>query len=272
MPSAPAAVKSVKPAKSKAISAAEWEVRVALAACYRLVHLCGWTDLVYTHISARVPGKDEHFLLNPFGFAFDEVTASNLVRIDLDGNVVDGSGARIHKAGFVIHSAVHGARADAQCVIHTHTTAGMAVSMLKDGLLPLSQHAQLFYGRLGYHDYEGLAIDIDERARLVRDLADHPAMILRNHGLLVAGSSVPEAFSIMHHLEMACQAQLAAMATGANLVFPIGSGEAQDRGARIRQRWRAVRRGRVAGDAAPPRPDRSQLSELTRRHTQASQL
>lgn len=136
-------------------SAEEWETRVQLAACYRLVALFGWTDLVFTHISARVPGPQEHFLLNAFGMAFDEVTASDLVRIDLDGNVVDGSNARIHKAGFVIHSAVHGGRDDARCVIHTHSTAGVAVSMLEEGLLPLSQHAQLFYQRLGYHDYEG---------------------------------------------------------------------------------------------------------------------
>jgi ribulose-5-phosphate 4-epimerase/fuculose-1-phosphate aldolase len=213
-------VQAIKPQRSSNISPEEWEVRVALAACYRLVHLSGWTDLVFTHISARVPGMEEHFLLNPFGYAFDEVTASNLVRIDLDGNVVDGSNARIHKAGFVIHSAVHGARADAGCVIHTHSIAGMAVSMLKEGLLPLSQHAQFFYGRLGYHDYEGLALELDERQRLVRDLGPHPAMILRNHGLLVVGHDVPEAFSILHHLEKACQAQLAAQATGAAINFP----------------------------------------------------
>jgi len=213
-------LKTVKPGPSQHISAEEWEVRVQLAACYRLVHMAGWTDLVFTHISARAPGNEEHFLLNPFGYAFDEVSASNLVRIDLDGNVVDGSGARIHKAGFVIHSAVHAARADAGCVIHTHSIGGMAVSMLKDGLLPLSQHAQLFYQRLGYHDYEGLALELDERQRLVRDLGPHPAMILRNHGLLVVGNTVPEAFSILHHLEKACQAQLAAQATGATLNVP----------------------------------------------------
>ncbi|MGJ7491487.1 class II aldolase/adducin family protein [Variovorax sp. ZT4R33] len=198
----------------------EWVVRQQLAACYRLVGLHGWTDLVFTHISARVPGPNDHFLLNPFGSAFDEVTASSLVRIDLDGNVVDGSGTRIHPAGFVIHSAVHGARADAGCVIHTHSTAGMALSMLQDGLQTLSQHAALFHGRLGYHEYEGFALDLDERRRLVVDLADHPAMILRNHGLLVVGRTVPEAFSILHHLEKAAQAQLLAMSTGAELCRP----------------------------------------------------
>lgn len=198
----------------------EWQVRQQLAACYRLVGIHGWTDLVFTHISARVPGPDEHFLLNPFGSAFDEVTASSLVRIDLDGNVVDGSGARIHRAGFVIHSAVHGARSDAGCVIHTHSTAGIALSMLKDGLQTLSQHAALFHNRLGYHDYEGLALDLEERQRLVADLGDHPAMILRNHGLLIAGRTVPEAFSILHHLEKAAQAQLMAMASGGELCRP----------------------------------------------------
>jgi ribulose-5-phosphate 4-epimerase/fuculose-1-phosphate aldolase len=206
--------------RQRDFSEAEWAVRVQLAACYRLVALHGWTDLVYTHISARVPGPEEHFLLNPFGSAFDEVTASSLVRIDLDGNIVDGSNARIHRAGFVIHSAVHGARQDAACVIHTHSVSGIAISMLKDGLQPLSQHAQLFYDRIAYHDYEGLALDLDERQRLVKDLGDKPAMILRNHGLLVAGTSVPEALSILHHLEKAAQTQLLAMATGAELTRP----------------------------------------------------
>jgi ribulose-5-phosphate 4-epimerase/fuculose-1-phosphate aldolase len=206
--------------KAAHFTEAEHEVRVALAACYRLVHHYGWTDLVYTHISARVPGPQEHFLLNPLGFMFNEVSASNLVKIDLDGNNVGDSPHQVNKAGFVIHSAVHGARPDAQCVIHLHTRAGIAVSMMKCGLLPLSQHAQMFYGRIGYHDYEGIAIDLGERERLVRDLGDKPAMILRNHGTLVAGASVGQAFSLMFHLEKACQAQLDAMATGQELVMP----------------------------------------------------
>ena len=206
--------------RQHSVTESEWAVRVQLAACYRLVALHGWTDLVFTHISARVPGSHGHFLLNPFGSAFDEVTASSLVRITLDGSVVDDCGARIHRAGFVIHSAVHGARPDAGCVIHTHSTAGMAISMLKGGLQPLSQHAQLFFGRIAYHDYEGLTLDLDERSRLVHDLGDRPAMILRNHGLLVAAVSVPQAFSILHHLEKAAQAQLLAMATGAELSRP----------------------------------------------------
>ena len=159
------------------IGDAEWRVRVDLAACYRLAELFQWTDLVYTHISARVPGIRDEFLINRFGLAFDEITASNLIRVDLEGNVTDASGAPVHKAGFVIHSAVHGARSDAGCVVHTHSTAGVAISTLADGLLPLSQHANLFYGRIAYHDHEGLAVDVDERLRLVNDLGPHPAMI-----------------------------------------------------------------------------------------------
>ena len=195
-----------------------------LAACYRLAALHGWTDLVYTHISARVPGPHDHFLLNPFGLAFDEITASSLAKIDLDGRLVDppadGAPVRIHRAGFVIHSAVHGARPDVGCVIHTHTRAGMAVSMLDCGLLPLSQHAQLFHGRVGYHAYEGLATELEERERLVRDLGDKPVLILRNHGLLGAGRTVAEAFSMCFHLEKACDAQLAAMACATPLSMP----------------------------------------------------
>ena len=207
-------------ARTTKCSSEEWDVRVQLAACYRLVDHYGWTDLVYTHISARVPGPEEHFLLNPLGHMFGEVTASSLVKIDRDGNNVDASPHTVNRAGFVIHSAVHGARPDAQCVIHLHTAAGMAVSMLECGLLPLSQHAQLLYGRVAYHDYEGLALDLDERKRLVADLGDRPVMLLRNHGTLVAGRSVPHAFSLMFHLEKACQAQLAAMATGQKLTVP----------------------------------------------------
>jgi ribulose-5-phosphate 4-epimerase/fuculose-1-phosphate aldolase len=198
----------------------EQEVREQLAACYRLVHHQGWTDLVYTHISARIPGPEEHFLLNPLGFMFNEVTASNLVKIDLDGNIVGRNPHSVNKAGFVIHSAVHAARPDVQCVIHLHTHAGMAISMMKCGLLPLSQHAQMFYGRVSYHGYEGIAIDLDERKRLQRDLGANPVMILRNHGTLVAAATIPLAFSLMFHLEKACQAQLAAMSTGQELELP----------------------------------------------------
>ena len=163
----------------------------------------GWTDLIYTHISARVPDEPGHFLLNRFGLLFDEVTASNLIKVDLDGNLVDEPDAPMHRAGFVIHSAIHGGRDDVDCVIHTHSKAGVAVAAMKDGLLPLSQHAQLFFGRVSYHDYEGLAIDIDERQRLVRDLGSNPVMILRNHGLLAVGTSIPLAFSNLFNLQFA---------------------------------------------------------------------
>src|SRR5262245_3085640 len=187
------------------ISAAEWEQRVNLAACYRLVEHFGWTDLIYTHISARVPGEGGHFLLNRFGLLFEEVTASNLIKVDLEGNLVEEPDAPMHRAGFVIHSAIHGGRDDVECVIHTHSKAGVAVAAMQEGLLPLSQHAQLFYGRVSYHDYEGLAVDIDERARLVRDLGDNPVMILRNHGLLAVGPSIPLAFSNLFNLQFACE-------------------------------------------------------------------
>lgn len=202
------------------ISQEEWDTRVTLAACYRLVNHFGWTDLIYTHISARVPGKEEHFLINPLGWMYDEICASNLVKIDLDGNNVDGTSTRVNRAGFVIHSAVHSARPDVQCVIHTHTPAGMAVSMLKCGLLPLSQHAQFFYGAVAYHGYEGIALDTDERSRLVADLGDKPVMILHNHGLLVTGETIPAAFSSLFTLERACQAQMMAMNTNQALVYP----------------------------------------------------
>jgi ribulose-5-phosphate 4-epimerase/fuculose-1-phosphate aldolase len=202
------------------VAAAEWEQRVNLAACYRLVHHFGWTDLIYTHISARVPGEPGHFLLNRFGLLFDEVTASNLIKVDLDGNVIDDAEAPMHKAGFVIHSAIHAGREDVDCVIHTHSKAGVAVAAMKDGLLPISQHAQLFYGRVSYHDYEGLAIDIDERSRLQRDLGQNPVMILRNHGLLAVGASIPLAFSNLFNLQFACETQVAAMAGGATLNLP----------------------------------------------------
>jgi ribulose-5-phosphate 4-epimerase/fuculose-1-phosphate aldolase len=198
----------------------EREARVNLAACYRLAAHYGWTDLIYTHISARVPGSDEHYLLNPFGFMFDEITASSLVKVDLEGNKVGDSPHPIHRAGFVIHSAIHAARPDAGCVIHSHTRAGMAVSMMKRGLMPLSQHAMLFAGKVAYHESEGFALDLEERERLARDLGDKPVMILRNHGTLVAGETVAQAFSMMWHLEKAMQAQVDALASGLTLTMP----------------------------------------------------
>jgi ribulose-5-phosphate 4-epimerase/fuculose-1-phosphate aldolase len=198
----------------------EREVRVQLAACYRLVAHFGMTDLAYTHISARVPGEPGHFLINPYGVLFNEMTASCLVKIDHNGEAVDGSSDPINKAGFVIHSAVHQARPDVFCVLHTHSENGVAVACLEEGLLPLNQHAMLFHGDLAYHDYEGIALDFDERERLAADLGDKRAMILRNHGLLTACPTIAEAFEVMYYLEKACKIQLKLMAAGRPIRVP----------------------------------------------------
>ena len=212
---------TVSGASRAGISEAEWAIRCELAALYRLVAHHRMTDLIYTHISARLPGPEHHFLINQYGVMFHEMRASDLVKIDLNGAIVgDDRSRRVNEAGFVIHSAIHMARPDLACVVHTHTAAGIAVSAQEHGLLPISQHALRFYGRLAYHGYEGIALDLSERERLVRDLGTHRAMILRNHGLLVAGRSIPEAFSQIYYLERACQAQVAALAGGAKLVFP----------------------------------------------------
>ena len=210
------------PAALAGVSDEEWRIRCDLAALYRLVAHHRWTDFVYTHISARLPGPDHHFLINQYGVLFHEMRASDLVKIDLHGNVVeDGSQSRrVNAAGFTIHSAIHMAREDLMCVVHTHTQAGIAVSAQEEGLLPISQHALKFYGRLAYHGYEGIALDTDERERLVRDLGAHKAMILRNHGLLMGGTSIPEAFLTTYMLERACAAQIAAQAGGQKLVYP----------------------------------------------------
>jgi ribulose-5-phosphate 4-epimerase/fuculose-1-phosphate aldolase len=209
---------SRKNAPAGAMSEAEWQMRIDLAACYRLVALYEMDDMFSTHISARVPGAEEHFLLNPYGVLFEQVTASNLVKIDLDGNILQDTPHSINSAGFVIHSAVHAARPDAKCVLHTHTVAGMAIASLKEGLLPLTQKSMRYYNRIGYHDYEGVADDLDENARLVRDLGPHNALILRNHGLLTCGATVARAFFLMKNLEKSCQTQLAAMASGGKLI------------------------------------------------------
>jgi ribulose-5-phosphate 4-epimerase/fuculose-1-phosphate aldolase len=203
------------------VSRDEWATRVDLAACYRLVHHFGMDDLVYNHISARVPGEEGHFLINAYGMTYDEISASSLVKIDLDGKVVQdsGTGYGVNHAGFVIHGAVHRGRADVACVLHTHTPAGMAVSAMKCGLLPLTQNA-MYFGGIGYHDYEGPAVDLDEQRRLVADLGPHEAMILRNHGLLSVGRTIAEAFVTMYWLDRACQAQAAAMASNTELNFP----------------------------------------------------
>jgi len=202
-------------------SAEEWQARIDLAACYRLVAHYGMSDMMANHISARVPGEDEAFLINPYGMMYEEITASSLIKIDIEGNVVarPDFGALdygINKAGYVIHGAIHRARHDVACVIHTHTWAGMAVSALECGLLPITQTAMRFL-RIGYHDYQGVVLDSAEEASLIRDLGGGEALILRNHGLLTVGRTVGEAFNWMHRLELSCRAQLAAMATGAKL-------------------------------------------------------
>ena len=197
-----------------AISDAERQMRVDLAACYRLVALYGWDDLIYTHISAMVPGEPGHFLITPFGLAFDEVTASNLVKITMTGEIVGASEHPVNVTGFALHGAVHAARPDAVCVMHLHNTAGIAVSIQPHGLLPISQHALRFHERIGYHDYEGLAFSPSEGERLVASLGAHSAMLLRNHGTLTTGRSVAEAFVLMATLVKACEIQLQALAGG----------------------------------------------------------
>ena len=199
------------------VSAEEWQARVDLAAAYRLVALYGWDDLIFTHISSRVPGPEHHFLLNPYGMMFDEITASSLVKIDLEGNKVADSPYFINPAGFTIHSAVHAAREDARCVMHLHTDYGIAVSAQKDGLLPLSQQAMFALSSLAYHDYEGLALDEEEKPRLVKDFGDKKFMILRNHGLLTVGRTAAEAFLGMFLLERACKIQILAQSGGGEL-------------------------------------------------------
>lgn len=197
------------------MSDAERAMRIDLAAAFRLVDLHGWSDLLATHLSARVPGPDDHFLINPFGLLFEEVTASSLIKVDVEGNVLSDSDYGINPAGFVVHSAVHMARPDAACVIHTHTTAGTGVATQKDGLLPLTQHALAVLAHTGYHDFEGIATDLDERARLARDLGDNNVLVLRNHGLLTVGRTVGEAFMWMYRAERACRMQLAFQQSGA---------------------------------------------------------
>ena len=207
--------------KPSAMSHIEWQSRCELAALYRLVAYYRMTDLIDTHITLRVPGPQRHFLINRYGVAFEKMRASDLVLIDLEGNVVDGQhGGHVNAAGFIIHSAIHQARPDLHCIIHTHTAAGMAVAAQRDGLLPLTQHALKFYGNLAYHTYEGIALSMHERERLVADLGSHKAMILRNHGLLAAGDSVAAAFHEIYFLERACQAQIQAMSAGVALNIP----------------------------------------------------
>lgn len=201
---------------------AEWQVRVDLAASYRLMARYGMSDLIYNHITAKVPGREGQFLINPFGMLYPEITASCFYTLDYDGRIVDKPDTpfAVNQAGFVIHSAIHKARPDLHCVMHTHTRAGMTVSTLKEGLLPLTQTAMRFYEAIGYHDYEVPTADISERERLAQDLGQHNAIVLRNHGLVACGASVAEAFNLMYWLETACKVQVDALSLGRELVLP----------------------------------------------------
>jgi ribulose-5-phosphate 4-epimerase/fuculose-1-phosphate aldolase len=219
---------TVTPSRPADIGDAEWKVRTDLAACYRLVARYGMSDLIYNHITAKVPGSEGrgHFLINPFGLLYEEITASCFYTLDLDGNVVRKPEAPffgdlpVNRAGFLIHSAIHGARSDLACVMHTHTRAGMAVSAMQEGILPLTQTAMRFYDAIGYHDYEQPTADISERERIARDLGAHSAMVMRNHGLIACGPTVQDAWNLMYWLETACQVQVDVMASGAKRVLP----------------------------------------------------
>ena len=228
------------------VGVAERQLRIDLAACYRLVAMFGWDDLIFTHISARVPGPEHHFLINPYGMMFDEITASSLVKVDLHGQKVVASPYEVNPAGFTIHSAIHAAREDAQCVLHVHSVNGVAVSAQAEGLLPLSQHAMFVLSSLAYHDYEGVALEDDEKPRLVRDLGNRRSLILRNHGLLTVGRSVAEAFVAMYFLETSCMIQVRAMSGGQRLrqIPPaiVDGAQAQ---------WEKVTRGAGGGLAWP---------------------
>lgn len=201
----------------KLVSAEEWQLRVDLAACYRLVALYGWSDLVFTHISARVPGPEHHFLINPYGLMFDEITASSLVKVDQQCNKIIDSPYPVNPAGFVIHSAVHAAREDIQCVLHTHTKAGIAVSAQKNGVLPISQQSTFVLASLAYHDYEGVAFRDDEKPRLQANMGHANFLMLRNHGLLTCGKTIADAFLSMYTFENTCQIQIAAQSGGSEL-------------------------------------------------------
>ena len=203
------------PSLKDQVSPEEWQLRVDLAACYRLVAAYGWSDLIFTHISARIPGPEHQFLINPYGLLFEEITASSLIKIDQAGNKRSTSEHPVNPAGFVIHSAVHAVREDAACVLHTHTRAGVAVSAQACGVLPISQQSTFVLASLGYHTYEGVALRDDEKPRLQTDLGAAKHLMLRNHGLLVVGSSIPEAFLLMYNFESTCQIQIAAQAGGA---------------------------------------------------------
>lgn len=228
------------------VTAAEWEQRVHLAACYRLVAVNGWDDLIFTHISARVPGPEHHFLINPYGMLFEEITASSLVKVDLEARKVMDTPYDVNPAGFVIHSAIHAAREDAHCVLHLHSVNGVAVSAQRHGVLPISQHSMFVLSSLAYHDYEGVALNDDEKPRLVDDLGDKRFLMLRNHGLLTVGRTVAEAFVAMYFFETTCTIQVRALASGNELIgiepsIIDGAGE----------QWTQVTKGSGGGLAWP---------------------
>jgi ribulose-5-phosphate 4-epimerase/fuculose-1-phosphate aldolase len=234
------------PSVQSRVSPAEWQARVDLAACYRLVAAYGWDDLVFTHITAKVPDADGQFLINPYGMMFEEITASSLVKIDWQGNKLDDNPYPVNPAGFTIHSAVHGAREDAKCVLHIHSLNGVAVSAQKDGLLPISQQSMFVLAGLAYHDYEGVALNEEEKPRLVRDLGEKNFLMLRNHGLLTVGESVADAFLFMYLFEASCMIQVRAQAGGGELVHipkPILDG--------VRQQAKVVTKG-LGGKLAWP--------------------
>ena len=206
------------PSVQSKVSTDEWQTRIDLAACYRLVALYGWTDLVFTHITAKIPGVENQFLINPYGMLFDEITASSLVKIDLGGNKLDADNPfPVNPAGFTIHSAIHAARHDAKCVLHVHTANGVAVSAQKNGVLPISQQSIFVLASLAYHDYEGVALNADEKPRLVADLGEKNFFMLRNHGLLTVGETIPDTFLFMYLFETACAIQIRAQAGGGEL-------------------------------------------------------
>lgn len=220
------------PSLKDSVSAEEWQTRVDLAACYRLVADFGWSDLIFTHITARVPGTKDQFLINPYGMMFDEITASSLVKIDLEGNKLDESPFPVNPAGFTIHSAIHAVRHDAQCVLHVHSVNGVAVSAQKKGLLPVSQQSIFVLNSLAYHDYEGLALNEEEKPRLVADLGDKNYLMLRNHGLLTLGKTIADAFVNMYIFEAACMIQVRAQAGGELVTIPGGIIDGAQRQAR----------------------------------------
>jgi ribulose-5-phosphate 4-epimerase/fuculose-1-phosphate aldolase len=233
--------------KRRQVGEREWQARVELAAAYRWVAIHGWTNLINNHISLRVPGTEDQFLINPYGLLYEQITASSLVKIDVAGNKLEDSPYGVNRAGFVIHSAIHTARKDLHCVLHTHTVPGQAVSALDCGLLPLNQAAMRFYKRIGYHDFEGIAQDLDERERIVADLGPHQCLIMRNHGLLTAGGDVGEAFHLMYHLVRSCETQMMVLASGQPYSMPPQeicektAGQYWNRGRRLGQNdWPAL--------------------------------